>query len=289
MCGRYASSKSNADLAAEFEAEVAVEKDGEPLEPRPDYNVAPTKSARIVLDRLTAQYGEGGKPDDGKPGGDKPGGDKPGGDKPAGVSDAGDDDVRRELHLARWGLVPSWAKDISIGSRMINARAETVADKPAFRRAFAKRRCIIPADGYFEWYQPGADAPQTDAKKGRKPAKVPFFIHPADGSSLPMAGLYEWWRDPNGGPDAPWVLTYTIITTSSTDELGQIHDRMPMTVPPERWADWLHGSPPADLTGWLRPAGDVGLDAYPVSTLVNNVRNNGPELVEPAPAVEGLF
>ena len=287
MCGRYASSKSNADLSAEFGAEVVVEKDGEPLEPRPDYNVAPTKHARIVLDRLTAQYAAdtGDASDDKKP--DKPA-------KPAGVTDVADSDVRRELQLARWGLVPSWAKDLSIGSRMINARAETVAEKPAFRRAFAKRRCIIPADGYFEWYQPGAeqsgaDLPARDAKKVKKPAKVPFFIHPADGSSLPMAGLYEWWRDPNGGPDAPWVLTYTIITTSSTDELGQIHDRMPMTVPPERWADWLHGSPPADLTGWLRPAGDVGLDAYPVSTLVNNVRNNGPELVEPAPAVEGLF
>ena len=280
MCGRYASSKSNADLAQEFDAEVVVEKDGEPLEPRPDYNVAPTKHARIVLDRLTAQYAEDGankKPSESKP------------DKPAGVSAVTDGEVRRELQLARWGLVPSWAKDLSIGSRMINARAETVAEKPAFRRAFAKRRCIIPADGYFEWYEPSAEIPAIAGKKAKKPAKIPFFIHPADGSSLPMAGLYEWWRDPNGGPDAPWVLTYTIITTSSTDELGQIHDRMPMTVPPQRWGEWLHGSPPADLTGWLRPAGDVGLDAYPVSTLVNNVRNNGSELLEPAPAVEGLF
>lgn len=276
-CGRYASSKSNADLAQEFKAEVAAPKDGEPLEPRPDYNVAPTKQARIVLDRLTAEYGV-----------DKDGKANTPQDKPAGVTDASETDVRRELHLARWGLVPSWAKDLSIGSRMINARAETVAEKPSFRRAFAKRRCIIPADGYFEWYQPDGQA-QTTSAKAKKPAKVPFFIHPADGSSLPMAGLYEWWRDPGDGPDAPWVLTYTIITTSSTDALGQIHDRMPMTVPPDRWAQWLHGSPPADLSGWLRPAGDVGLDAYPVSTLVNNVRNNGPELIEPAPAVEGLF
>ena len=136
----------------------------------------------------------------------------------------------RALVTGRWGLVPSWAKDPSIGSRMINARAETVAEKPAFRRAFAKRRCLIPADGYYEWYTP--TDPTAPVGRSGKPVKQPFFIHPADGSSLAMAGLYEWWRDPSrdeGDPEA-WRLTCTVITTDAADEIGRIHDRMPMTI-----------------------------------------------------------
>lgn len=214
-----------------------------------DYNVAPTKKVYVIVDRVV-------------------------------------DDVQvRTLTCGRWGLVPSWAKDPSIGSRMINARAETVAEKPAFRRAFAKRRCLMPADGYYEWYLP--TDPHAPVGKAGKPVKQPFFIRPADGSSLAMAGLYEWWRDPTREDDDPaaWRLTCTVITTESVDEVGRIHDRMPMTVAKADWSRWLDPATegPASL---LRPAASAGLDAYPVSALVNNVRNNGPELLEPIAAGE---
>ena len=209
-----------------------------------DYNVAPTKKVYVVLDRLV------------------------------------DEVPTRTLSVARWGLVPSWATDPSIGSRMINARAETVAKKPAFRRAFAKRRCLLPADGYYEWYLP--TDPDAPVGKGGKPIKQPFFIRPADGSTLSMAGLYEWWRDPAREDDDPaaWRLTCTVITTEAADEVGRIHERMPMTVARADWGRWLDPTAerPAEL---LVPAASAGLDAYPVSTLVNNVRNNGPELLEP--------
>jgi putative SOS response-associated peptidase YedK len=153
---------------------------------------------------------------------------------------------------------------------MINARMETVAEKPAFKRAFAKRRCLLPADGYFEWY-------------GEKGKKQPFFIRPADGGVLAMAGLYELWKDPDAAEGVdPWLMTCTVLTTSSTDDLGRIHDRMPLLVERERYGDWLD---PAQndldtLPGLLVPAAPGRLTAYPVSTEVNNVRNNGPQLVE---------
>ena len=215
----------------------------------PYYNVAPTKKVYAVVDK------------------------------------AGDEGTARSLVIARWGLVPSWAKDPSIGSRMINARAETVAEKPAFRRALAKRRCLIPADGYYEWYLP--TSPDAPVGKGGKPLKQPFFIHPADGSSLAMAGLYEWWRDPTREDDDPqaWRLTCTVITTEASDAVGRIHDRMPMTIARADWATWLNPDEGADSAGGLLvPAMDGSLDAYPVSTLVNSVRNNGPELLEPLAA-----
>ena len=241
MCGRYAAAKDPAALAEEFEV------DGPPAEElRPDYNVAPTKRVYLVVDRER-------------------------------------DDVReRALVVGRWGLVPSWAKDPSIGSRMINARAETVAEKPAFRRAFAKRRCLVPADGYYEWYLP--TSPDAPVGKGGKPLKQPFYIHPSDGTSLAMAGLYEWWRDPTRDPDDPeaWRLTCTVITTEASDEVGRIHDRMPMTIARSDWSTWLDQDRGAeDVAGLLVPAGSVRLDAYPVSTAVNSVRNNGPELLTP--------
>jgi len=183
--------------------------------------------------------------------------------------------------VVRWGLVPSWAKDVSIGSRMINARAETVAEKPAYRRAFAKRRCLLPADGYYEWMVLGGhEAADRPAKK----AKQPYFIHRADGGPLAFAGLYELWRDksvPDGDPDA-WLWTATVITTSAPDELGKIHDRMPMVIPSASWADWLDpgNTDASDLQALLAPAVSTGLASYPVSTAVNSVRNNGPELID---------
>jgi putative SOS response-associated peptidase YedK len=184
----------------------------------------------------------------------------------------------RQLRTLRWGLVPSWAKDPSIGNRMINARMETVAEKPAFRRAFEKRRCLLPADGYYEWYET-----EELTSKG-KPKKQPFFIRPKDGGVLAMAGLYEIWRDPTRAEDDPhrFRWTCTVITTDAADDLGRIHDRMPLMVEPDRWATWLDPeSPRDDLLGLLVPAAPGRLEAFPVSAAVGNVRNNGPELVEP--------
>lgn len=190
----------------------------------------------------------------------------------------------RQLRDLRWGLVPSWAKDASIGSRMINARLETAAEKPAFRKAYAARRCLLPADGYFEWYE----TQQTTAKG--KPVKQPFFITPDDGSLLAMAGLYEIWRDRSvADEDAPgaFVWSCTVLTTEAADDLGRIHDRMPLTVPRDRRDAWLAAETSVDdLRELVVPAQQHGLVAYPVSKAVGNVTNNGPELVEPLPAEE---
>jgi len=266
MCGRYASARKRIELLEEF----AVERDRvtEPLEP--DYNVAPTKPVYAVLTRRPRGTGE--QDDDGDAGGRAAGGQAAGeaaGDRAAGEA--------RELRVVRWGLVPFWAKDRSIGSRMINARAETVSVKPAFRSAFARRRCLLPADGYYEWYRPGGDA---------KAAKQPYYICRRDGGPLAFAGLYELWRDravPDDHPDA-WLWTATIITTSAPDELGRIHDRMPMVIRPDLWADWLDpgNNNTGDVRGLLAPAISGELISYPVSTAVNSVRNNGPGLIEPA-------
>lgn len=246
MCGRYVAKSEAKDLVEYFALDRTPEQ-----ALAPDYNVAPTKQVYVVVDRTK--------------------------DDAAAAA--------RSLEVARWGLVPSWATDPSIGSRMINARAETLAEKPAFRKAFAKRRCLLPADGYYEWYTP--TEPDAPVGKAGKPVKQPFFIHPADGSPLAMAGLYEWWRDSTRpeGDSAAWLLSCTVITTAAVDELGRIHDRMPMTVARQNWSTWL--DPQADdARALLVPATAAGLDAYPVSTLVNNVRNNGPELIEPVPAGE---
>ncbi|MBT1191170.1 SOS response-associated peptidase [Rhodococcoides kroppenstedtii] len=198
--------------------------------PEPSYNVAPTDPVRIVLDR--------------------------------------DDD--RQLRTVRWGLVPSWAKDKKIASRLINARSETVAEKPAFRKAAAKRRCLIPADGYYEWEK-------------REGAKVPHFLH-TDGV-LAMAGLYELWPDPSLDDDDPnkWFWSTTVLTTTATDTLGHIHDRSPVVVPDDLWSAWLDPGL-TDLAGvadLLQSIPEPHLTPYEVSTAVNSVRNNGPELVAP--------
>ena len=250
MCGRYASSRRPEDLVEEFE--ISDSRVAAPL--APDYNVAPTKEVYAVVERPPRREGED---DD---------------DKSPATSE-------RQLRVLRWGLVPSWAKDPSIGNRMINARMETVAEKPAFRRAFASRRCLLPADGYFEWY------PTEQKTKSGKPLKQPFFIRPKDGGILAMAGLYEIWRDPTRADDDPdrFRWTCTVLTTEAEDSLGHIHDRMPLMVERERWHEWLDPTHPGD-TSLLVPAAPGRLEAYAVPTLVSNVRNNGPELVEPLEA-----
>ena len=276
MCGRYASARTRIELLEEFE----VERDrvSEPLEP--DYNVAPTKGVYAVLARRLRgaddHHDDGGQPAGGRAGQGQPAAGQ--GQPAAGrAADEPAPDLARELRVVRWGLVPFWAKDPSIGSRMINARAETVSVKPSFRQAFARRRCLLPADGYYEWYRPGDDA---------KAAKQPYYFCRADGGPLALAGLYELWRNrefPDDHPDA-WLWTSTIITTSAPDEIGRIHDRMPMVIRPELWADWLDpgNSETADLLGLMAPAGSSGLITRRVSTEVNSVRNNGPALIEPA-------
>jgi putative SOS response-associated peptidase YedK len=158
---------------------------------------------------------------------------------------------------------------------------ETVAEKPAFRKAFQKRRCLLPADGYYEWYASDRET------KSRKVAKQAYFIRPKDGGTLAMAGLYEFWPDPARAEDDPdrWRWTCTVITADAEDDLGRIHERMPLMVEPERWAEWLDPGRPGSLD-LLVPAAPGRLEAYPVGNQVSNVRNNGPQLIDPLPLEE---
>ncbi|MCW2680608.1 MAG: yedK [Frankiales bacterium] len=170
---------------------------------------------------------------------------------------------RRLLRVLRWGLVPSWAKDAKGAARLINARQETVTQKPAFRAAYQRRRCLLPADGYYEW--------QVDGTR-----KQPWFLTSREDGPLAMAGLYEVWSQ---GEERLW--TCTVITTSASDELGHIHDRTPLLVPREDWGRWLDPAVEDPGGHLLVPAVGGALDAWPVGTAVGNVRNDGPELVQP--------
>ncbi len=238
MCGRYAATRKPEDLALEFEA---VPAEGQtPL--AADYNVAPTKDVYVV--RHKKERDAGGRPTGGG---------------------------HRELRAVRWGLVPSWAKDLSIGNRMLNARVESLADKPAFRSAARSRRCLVPADGWFEW-----------AKRLDSTGKQPYFITPEDGSVLAFAGLWEVW---GRGDDR--VYTCTVVTAPAVGALTEIHERMPLVLPPDRWAAWLD---PAEedvetLAVPTPPEVVQALELRPVGTAVNNVANNGPELVARAESV----
>jgi putative SOS response-associated peptidase YedK len=186
----------------------------------------------------------------------------------------------RTLDLVRWGLVPSWAKDLSIGDKLINARADTVASKPAYKRAFVKRRCIIPADGFYEWK--ARPAPEGVKKK----VKQPYFIRRRDGEPLAFAGLWEIWHDPNIGDDAPRIRSCVIITTNANDVLEPIHNRMPVVLPESEWDRWLDPefNDVDALQKLLVPAPSDEFEAWEVTTLVNKPANNGPELLERASA-----
>ena len=179
-------------------------------------------------------------------------------------------DDERRLEPLRWGLVPLWAKDLAIGSKMINARAEGIAKKNAYRHAFRKQRCIIPADGFYEW----------KVVEGQK-RKQPMFIHRVDGEPLAFAGLWETWRGPERN-DEP-LYTCTIITTSANETMAPVHNRMPVILPPDRWEEWLDPDMQDidELEKFLLPAPSSLLTLYPVSTGVNHVRNKGPELIIP--------
>lgn len=180
------------------------------------------------------------------------------------------EDGSRVIETARWGLIPAWSKDASRASRMINARAETVAEKPAYRAAFRRRRCLVPADGYYEW----------QAGDGARAPKQPFYIHRADGRPLAMAGLFEDWQGP-GGP----VRTFTVLTRDAVGSLGRIHDRMPVMVEEDGWASWLDPDSTQESVAVILEqsllVGDDPLEAYPVSTQVNKATNEGPELRSP--------
>jgi putative SOS response-associated peptidase YedK len=172
----------------------------------------------------------------------------------------------REVAMLYWGLVPSWAKEKSIGARMINARSETLGEKPSFRNAFRRRRCLILADGYYEWQRAGA-------------VKQPYFIAFADGQPFGMAGLWERWRDPATGEP---LESCCIITTSPAATVAHVHDRMPVIVPSDAYAEWLDPKNEATdrLARLFEPCGRSDLQARPVSRRVNDARNQGPGLIE---------
>lgn len=187
-----------------------------------------------------------------------------------GITVVRDDGALRRLETMRWGLVPFWAKDPSVGSRMINARAETVATKSAFRAALKKKRCIVPADGFYEWQK----------VPGQK-AKQPMYVHRVDGEPLALAGLWEVWRDPTD-PDRE-LHSCTVITTEANATMRPVHDRMPVILPPSAWDEWLDPAPAGieTLGRLLVPAPDALLTLHPVSTEVNNARHRGAHLLDP--------
>ena len=254
MCGRYASSRRPEDLVAEFE--ISDARATTTLEP--DYNVAPTKEVYAVVQRPP-------RPPEGAPA-----------DTPRGPAE-------RQLGapLGPGAVVGQGPLDRQPDDQRPHGDGGREAGLPP---RVASRRCLLPADGYFEWY------PTQQLTKAGKPVKQPFFITPKDGGVLAMAGLYEIWRDPTRGEDDPdrFRWTCTVLTTEAEDAVGHIHDRMPLMVDRERWGAWLdpEPAPTADLLGLLTPAAPGRLDAYPVATLVNNVRNNGPELLDPLPLDE---
>ena len=172
----------------------------------------------------------------------------------------------RRLEVLRWGLIPPWADDPQIGSRMINARSETAPEKPSFRRAFRERRCLIPADGFYEWQRTNG-------------AKQPFYIHMEDGRPFAFAGLWESWG--RGGEGE--IRTCTILTTGANAVVGEIHERMPVIVAPDAYDVWLDPASERDeLTGLLAPYPEDEMEAYPVSRFVNSPSNNDSRCVEPA-------
>ena len=206
----------------------------------PSYNIAPRASVYAVRDRVE----DGGR--------------------------------RRYLSELRWGLVPSWAKDPKVGDRMINARAESLAGKPAYERAFRRHRCVVPADGFYEWQRRGA-------------RKQPMFVHRRDGEPMALAGLWAAWRD-GDPPDGEWLRSCTIVTTVANGTVAPLHDRMPVVLEERDWNRWLDPEAPDldALARLMRPAADDLLVAYPVGTAVNNADNDGPHLVarvEPQPSL----
>ncbi len=252
MCGRFTQQRPSSELAAIFGAEDLASTDGGVGTQGGRFNIAPTNEALVVVQR----------------------------------------EDRRAVVRYRWGLIPAWSDDPRIASRTFNARAETVATSPMFRDAFRKRRCLVPVDGFYEWRREGT-------------VRHPTRITAASGAPLALAGLWTGRQDPESGE---WRRTFTIMTTRPNAFMAAIHDRMPVIVPRSGWAAWLGdggtdgaggggagaagggvdpaelraGVDLAELRAMLEPSDDVALSAYEVSSLVNNVRNDGPELILPA-------
>lgn len=237
MCGRYAATKDPATLAAEFDA---VDDTGaEP--PRADYNVAPTKQVVTVVERHPRD--EEGNPDEST--------------------------TERSLRVMRWGLVPFWAKDPKVGSRMINTRAESAAEKPAFRGALSKYRCLVPAAGWYEWKRDGKH-------------KQAYYMTTTDDSSIALAGIWSTWRPKDAAEDEPPLVTCSIITTDALGQLTEVHDRMPLMLPQSAWQRWLDPDE-SDVASLLTAPDEqlvAGLELRPISDAVNKVGNNGPELLK---------
>lgn len=183
--------------------------------------------------------------------------------------------TQRQAIRMRWGLIPSWAKDVNIGNRMINARSETAAEKPAFRKAWTSRRCLIPIDGFYEWEKiPGGK-------------KQPWLIHMPDRTPFSLAGLWETWK-PTTSEAGDAVLSCTILTTSANTDMSPIHDRMPVIVPPEYHATWLSNeASPGQLNSIAQPLSPGFLQRYPVSTTVNKATVNSAECLAPLPETGG--
>jgi putative SOS response-associated peptidase YedK len=222
MCGRYATTRSAADLSALFDAD-----DDTAGGLAPDYNVAPTDPVPIVRHSRSAGA--------------------------------------RILTVATWGLVPTWAKNTRVAARFINARSETVTSSNAFAPSFERRRCLVPADGWYEWLKLSPKDKQA------------YFMTPADGSVLAFAGLWSVW-----GEGVDRTFTCSVLTTQAVGDLALVHDRMPLVLPPERWACWLDTSVQADAELLLAPPPAryvEALEVRPVGVAVGNVNNDGPELV----------
>jgi putative SOS response-associated peptidase YedK len=175
----------------------------------------------------------------------------------------------REMSLLRWGLIPSWAKDTKIGASLINARADTIATKPSFRTALKRRRCLIPADGFYEW------------KKGEGKTKQPFYICMRNGHPFAFAGLWEHWE----GPDNSAIDSCTIVTTDANETLRPLHDRMPVILREDDYDRWLDPKiqDPTELCELLKPHAPEEMTAFPISALVNNARNESEKCIEPLP------
>jgi putative SOS response-associated peptidase YedK len=174
----------------------------------------------------------------------------------------------RRAAIMRWGLVPRWADDPAVGSRMINARSESAADKPAFKEALRLRRCLVPADGFYEW-----------AKHGK--VRQPYYIHRADGQPLALAGIWERWTPRQGGRE---LLTFAILTTSANSTIQPLHDRMPVILEPEAWADWLSNDlAPSRVSELMRPAAEGVLAFHAVSRRVNHPAADDPTCIQPVP------
>lgn len=173
---------------------------------------------------------------------------------------------RRAVTTYRWGLIPHWSSEAKVGSRMFNARAETITTSPAFRDAFVRKRCLVPVDSFYEWRRDGK-------------LRQPFRVVRRDGAPLALAGLWAGWRDPATGTVR---RTFTIVTTTPNEALADLHDRMPVVVAEDAWDRWLDASTadPGELLGLLVPNEDVALEVYAVPRNVNDVRRDGPELIE---------